>query len=121
VIVGCQLNRKTDMRENQSPRLSDLRDSGAIEQDASIVIAMHYHEGKKDKQSVDKYGKPITEEVSDGHWRTDGILLLKNRRGPANFESEVDFFPETSTFIPSCNQVAIEIFSEPAGKSYKED
>lgn len=40
VVLLCQLNRNVE-REQRAPRLSDLRDSGNIEQDADIVISLH--------------------------------------------------------------------------------
>ena len=45
VIVLAQLNRDND-REGRAPRLSDLRDSGAIEQDADIVGLLHRDENQ---------------------------------------------------------------------------
>ncbi len=63
-IVACQLNRNAD-KENRAPRLSDLRESGAIGQDADVVIALH-HETEAD-------GTP----TGMVQFRT-----LKNRTGP---------------------------------------
>lgn len=40
VVAACQLNRNND-REQRMPRLSDLRESGSIEQDADIVLLLH--------------------------------------------------------------------------------
>lgn len=41
VIAMSQLNRQSENRESKCPNLADLRDSGAIEQDADIVILLH--------------------------------------------------------------------------------
>lgn len=41
IVVLSQLNRAVEYRESNKPRLSDLRDSGAIEQDADIVLLLH--------------------------------------------------------------------------------
>lgn len=43
IIAACQLNRGSD-KENRLPRLSDLRESGAIEQDADVVLLLHRSE-----------------------------------------------------------------------------
>lgn len=40
-IVLCQMNREFDKEKNREPRLSDIRESGSIEQDADIVIFIH--------------------------------------------------------------------------------
>lgn len=41
VVACCQLNRELDKREDSEPRLSDLRESGSIEQDAHKVLFLH--------------------------------------------------------------------------------
>jgi replicative DNA helicase len=41
IVLLCQLNRKADDRDSHEPKLSDLRDSGAIEQNADIVLLMY--------------------------------------------------------------------------------
>jgi replicative DNA helicase len=50
VVILCQLNRGPEQRVEKRPQVSDLRESGAIEQDADIVILLH-REDAYDKES----------------------------------------------------------------------
>ena len=49
VVVLCQLNREPDNRAGGTPRLSDLRESGSLEQDADVVLLLH-RPNQHDKQ-----------------------------------------------------------------------
>lgn len=73
VICLAQLNREVEGRQNQEPRLSDLRDSGAIEQDADGVLLIH----RPAIEDADEYG-PTPMEVTvakNRHGRTGKIEL----------------------------------------------
>ena len=51
IIVIAQLNRQPELRGNGTPRLSDLRESGSIEQDADVVgllVRAEYYETDED-------------------------------------------------------------------------
>jgi replicative DNA helicase len=55
VIVGAQLNREVEGREGHTPRLSDLRESGAIEQESDVVMLLQrpcLYDPKADKQEL---------------------------------------------------------------------
>jgi replicative DNA helicase len=70
VMVLSQLNRSPEGREGHRPRMSDLRESGSIEQDADVVILLHredyYHRGQED------YEQDNTAE----------LIIAKQRNGP---------------------------------------
>jgi len=71
VIAISQLNRHVEHRESQRPRMSDLRDSGAMEQDSSKVILIH---------RPSYYLQQIDNNIED-----DGeaeLIVVKNRKGP---------------------------------------
>src|SRR5262249_44902708 len=42
VLLLCQLNRQLTVRSNQIPELSDLRDSGGLEQDCDVCLMLHW-------------------------------------------------------------------------------
>lgn len=84
VICLCQLSRTVEQRENKRPRLSDLRDSGAIEQDADAVMFLY----REDYYS----GGPTDGEPSLVH-----LDVAKNRHGRTG-QTEYNFWLSTSTF-----------------------
>ena len=70
VIALSQLSRQPEMRESKEPRLSDLRESGAIEQDADLVIFLWREKDKAGEEQQDADGEVIN------------IKLAKHRNGP---------------------------------------
>ena len=82
VIALSQLSRSSEHREGGQPRLSDLRDSGAIEQDADVVL-MLWRQGQQD---------PL-EEYEDVN-----AIIAKHRNGPTGMV-ELTFHKPTTTFV----------------------
>jgi len=89
VIALSQLSRAVEQREDKRPRLSDLRESGAIEQDADTVIFIYreeYYKSKKEK------GESRIHEPHEAE-----IIIGKQRNGPIGTIILV-FNPKTVTF-----------------------
>jgi len=84
VLALSQLSRAIEQRRGR-PRLSDLRDSGSIEQDADVVIFIH---------NEDRY-KENTEEKSN----VTEILIEKHRNGPTG-KVDLYFDSKRATFLP---------------------
>lgn len=84
VLALSQLSRAIEQRRGR-PRLSDLRDSGSIEQDADVVMFIH---------NEDRY-KENTEEKSN----VAEILIEKHRNGPTG-KVELYFDSKRATFLP---------------------
>lgn len=90
VIACAQLSRDSE-KENRRPVLSDLRESGSIEQDADVVMLL-----SKPVKSKKKKGQE--EETQDDSSRTDRILEIAKHRNGAVGEIQFDFKPEINIF-----------------------
>jgi replicative DNA helicase len=73
IIVLSQLNRELEREKNRKPRLSDLRESGAIEQDADLVGLLY-----KPSSGDDEEAQPGAEEEA----LPVNLLIAKQRNGP---------------------------------------
>ncbi len=78
VIVLCQLNRELEKDKDRKPKLSDLRESGAIEQDADLVGLLYKPAAEDDDQR-----REDPEARDDGMGATPvNLLIAKQRNGP---------------------------------------
>jgi replicative DNA helicase len=82
IIVLSQLSRNVESRTNKRPMLSDLRESGSIEQDADIVVMLYREEYYSDKNS----DAQITE-----------LIVAKHRNGPTG-TAKLLFKPSITSF-----------------------
>jgi replicative DNA helicase len=85
VVALSQLSRQTEMRENKEPRLSDLRESGSIEQDADLVIFL-WREKERGGEDEDPEGEVIN------------LRLAKHRNGPTG-DSKLYFRKRQTRFV----------------------
>jgi len=89
VLLAAQLSRSVEQRQDKRPMLSDLRDSGEIEENADLVLTMYRD---------DYYNKP---EIPDPQGSLTELIVRKFRDGQANVKIEQYFDPTTERFYPA--------------------
>ena len=72
LVVASQLNRSNEQRENKTPRMSDLRGSGSIEQDGDVILLLH-------RPSYYRIADEDPDANDDGQ---AFVYVAKNRNGP---------------------------------------
>ena len=111
IIALSQLSRQVEQREDKRPLLSDLRESGTIEQDSDVVMFI-YRESyylerlepiKKADESEDNYNEKHTRwrDLCESSYNAAEIIIAKQRHGPigtikAHFDSNFTKFSNLS-------------------------
>ncbi len=84
VLALSQLSRAVEQREDKRPQLSDLRESGSIEQDADVVAFIYresyYHERKKPAENDEKY-QAWNQKMNELRHVAE-VIIAKQRNGP---------------------------------------
>lgn len=91
VIALAQMNRQAGTRDDHRPRLSDLRESGSIEQDANIVVLLYresYYFAPDERRRAEEAGAPVDVDIA------------KNRAGPIGTVKLEWVGPHTSFRVP---------------------
>jgi len=107
IIALSQLNRSLEARSNKRPMLSDLRESGAIEQDADIILFVYRDEVYKEQMERERIsrleaeGKDAGEPVfrRNDYQEKAEIIVGKNRSGEAGRTIEVGFQGRFTRFV----------------------
>lgn len=98
IIALAQLNRKSE-DENRAPRVSDLRESGSIEQDADVVMLIDKARGKKETDEEAR--------IAGVYQRT--LIIAKQRNGPVGeipliFHGDLTLFSEPELNVRDPNE-----------------
>ena len=84
ILALSQLSRQVEQRDDKRPQLSDLRESGSIEQDADVVMFVfreeYYVERKKPAENDSKFGEWM-QEMARVHGKAE-VIIGKQRHGP---------------------------------------
>jgi len=92
IIVLSQLNRELEKDKNRKPRLSDLRESGAIEQDADVVGLLYKPGGAdNDDDEADSEAERINLLIAKQRNGPTGDVRLIFRKGFTRFENAANF------------------------------
>ena len=86
VIMLSQLNRSLEGRTGKRPQMSDLRESGSIEQDADIILLLDRSTTEEEAARDDRPGEGVTR-----------VIVAKNRSGPIG-DVDLMFLPASTKF-----------------------
>jgi replicative DNA helicase len=99
ILALSQLSRQVEQRDDKRPQLSDLRESGSIEQDADVVMFVfreeYYLKNKEPKPGTEEHFK-WQSDMDQAHGRAE-VIIGKQRHGPTGtvqlaFQAEVTRF-----------------------------
>lgn len=88
IVALSQLNRGLESRNDKRPMLSDIRESGSIEQDADIILFVYrddvylYKEEKEREKAAKSEGKEFTPTYVEKEEEESEIIIGKQRNGP---------------------------------------
>lgn len=93
IMLLCQLNRAVEGRDDKRPTLSDLRDSGRIEEDSDIVLGLY---------------RPSYYDPDPNLANILEIISLKNRQGKSNYSIETNIYLDSCAIVDPGSKVGME-------------
>ena len=119
VICLSQLNRAAEQREGHRPRMSDLRESGSIEQDADVVAMLH-------RESYYHMNDAAWEEANEDKRSLAELIIAKQRNGPTstvrlNWDSTCTRFYDWTDASPPGGSGYATVVSQSTENPFTED
>jgi len=129
IVALSQLNRALENRQDKRPQLSDLRDSGSLEQDADIIMFVYRPEVYLEKEILEKLkNKPNDTTLErqlqilrNRQYSETEIIIGKQRNGPTGIVNT--YFSKKNTRFGDIEDETIEMFDEIYGPTdiYEEE
>ena len=97
IVIGSQLNRSVDSRDDKHPRLSDFRDTGAIEEDADLIMTLY-----RPSWYTKDFSEETELEILKGREFGTGKIDLKFNANITHFRediSQMEFFGKESDHV----------------------
>jgi len=120
IIALSQLNRSLESRDNKRPMLSDLRESGAIEQDADIILFVYRDDVYREAQEKEKEmkakadGKEYKSDFKKKSEEEAEIIIGKQRNGPTG-TVELNFQKTYTRFVDKAPHSGFQVVYEEEG------
>ncbi len=116
IVALSQLNRGLESRNDKRPMLSDIRESGSIEQDADIILFVYrddvylYKEEKEREKAAKTEGKEFTSTYVEKEEEESEIIIGKQRNGPTGhvkliFQKKLTRFVDAPSFASAVETV----------------
>ncbi|NLC27604.1 MAG: replicative DNA helicase [Campylobacteraceae bacterium] len=114
IIALSQLNRGVESRHDKRPMLSDIRESGAIEQDADMILFVYRDDVYREKEEKEREqrarseGKEYRSDFMEKAEEDAEIIIGKNRNGPVG-KVKLIFQKACTRFVDNRGNVPVEI------------
>ena len=116
IVALSQLNRGLESRNDKRPMLSDIRESGSIEQDADIILFVYrddvylYKEEKEREKAAKAEGKEFTSTYVEKEEEEAEIIIGKQRNGPTGhvkllFQKKLTRFVDAPSYVSAVETV----------------